>query len=543
MTATARGARHGTGGRGLWLLAVLALAFLAVAGQLVRLAIKGQGAARFVMAEPVTRGTSRPDITDRHGRLLATDVEVHSLYADPLLVLDPDEASERLAEVLPELDQGELRRMLADRGRRFVWIRRGLAPGTAQRIHDLGLPGLLFRRELKRAYPGGRLAGHVLGGVNVDNRGLAGIERHIDEVIGLESVLEARALPRRPVRLSLDLGVQHAVEAELAEAMTRYRARAASGLLVDAHSGEVVASASLPGADPGRPVELRDPERIDRTATGTYELGSIFKAVTVAMALEQGIATADKVYDVRAPLRLGPHLVRDLHPLGRPLSVREIFVHSSNVGAGMIALEAGAERQRAFLARLGLTQALRTEVGPITPPQLPTRWGPAETATIAYGHGIAVAPLQFVAAAAQLFNGGLRVLPTFLAAEPGTHLARTPVLSPGTSRALNELMRRNVALPTGTGRKAEVAGLEVGGKTGTAELADRGGYRESAVVASFLAAFPASGPRYVMLVSLFEPHGTSETGGRITAGLNAVPVAGRILARIAPLLDVTPATR
>jgi cell division protein FtsI (penicillin-binding protein 3) len=513
----------------------LALAFAAVAGQLVHLAIMGQGEIRIAIAEPIARTYARPDIVDRHGRLLATDVEAHSLYADPALILDPDEVAERLAAILPEVDATELRLSLADQGRRFVWVKRGLPPAIAQRVHDLGLPGLGFRKEPRRVYPGGRLAGHVLGHVNIDNRGIAGIERWIDETFGLEAVLVARAAERPPVRLSLDLGVQHGLTQELRDAASRHRAEGAAGLVMDIATGEIRGAASLPDADPARPAEALEEARLDRVAAGSYELGSIFKLATVALALETGSATLDKLYDVRAPLRAGPHVVRDPHPQARPLTVREIFVHSSNVGAGMLAIEAGGAAQRAFLGRLGLTEPIRTEAGAVAPPRLPRRWGRAETVTIAYGHGLAVAPIQFAAAAAALLNGGRRVAPTFRAMaspqQPGER-----VVAAATSAALAELMRRTVTHPAGTGRRAEVSGFEVGGKTGTAEMAAAGGYVQDSVIASFVAVLPASAPRHLVLVMLHRPQPTPETKGQITAGLNAAPTAGRIIARVAPLL-------
>lgn len=518
----------------------MVLAFLAVSVQLVRLAAIGPLEAHAALARPAADSHGRPDIIDRNGRLLATDVAAPTLYADPSLVLDVDEVVERLLKVLPDLETGELRRALADRNRRFIRVRRGLAPALAQRIHDLGLPGLAFRDEPKRVYPAGTLAGHVLGHVNVDNKGLTGIERYIDETIGVEAVYGFAPGRKAPVRLSLDLGAQYTLEAELKTAVARYQAEGAAGVIIDAATGEMMAAASLPEIDPARPAQSLDETRLDRLAAGTYELGSIFKAMTVAMALETGTANADKVYDVQATLHAGSYVIKDPHPAGRPLSVREIFIHSSNVGAGLMALEVGAEKQRGFLARLGLLDAIRTEAGPIAAPKLPGHWGQAETITIAYGHGLAVAPLQFAAAAAALVNGGIRITPTFIARPPAAEARQLPVLRPESSAALRELLRLNVTSLYGTGRQADVPGYEVGGKTGTAEMPGPGGYRKSAVISSFLAAFPMSAPRYIMLIMIFEPKPTAETKGLITAGLNAAPTAGRVIARVAPILGVLP---
>jgi cell division protein FtsI (penicillin-binding protein 3) len=514
-------------------------AFVAVAGQLAMLAGSGGSEIVLTLNEPIAKSFARPDIVDRGGRLLATDVEMPSLFADPSLVKSADEIVEQVSTVLPGLDEADLRRQLEDRSKRFVWIRRGLSPRTAQAVHDLGLPGLAFRDELRRAYPLERLAGHTLGQVNVDNRGVAGIERYIDEAVGVEAVHGATLSAGVPVRLSLDLGAQHSLEDELRLAMSRYQAKAAAGLVMDIETGELLASASLPGLDPSFPLEARDPDRVDRIQGGTYELGSIFKTFTIAMALENG-KTVDTMVDVTQPLTAGRFTITDTHPSGKPLSVADVFIHSSNVGAGMLALMAGQERQHEFFDKLGLLETQRTEAGPVAPPQVPQRVGRAEQITLSYGHGIAVAPLQVAVAAASLLNGGERVTPTFLRRADGAASGRPRVVGAATSKIMCELFRRNVTDAHGTGKRADVPGYRVGGKTGTAELPGRGGYSEKAVISSFLAAFPMDAPKYLVLVSLFEPKGTAETKGEILAGLNAAPTAGRVIARIAPMLGVVP---
>jgi cell division protein FtsI (penicillin-binding protein 3) len=520
-------------------LACVVVCFAAIAAQLLRLGLVGSPGTRTTAGEPAPHGWARPDIVDRNGRLMATDLAAHSLYADPQRVQDVDEAIEKLTAELPSLKASELRKLLADRGRRFVWVARALSPRQAQRIHDMGLPGLGFRTELRRLYPLGTLAGHVLGAVNLDNRGLAGIERMLDDKGLIEPARDAQRSAKPPVRLSLDIGAQHAVAEELKRALTQYGAGAAAALVLDARTGEIVVAVSLPELDPADPAALLDAAKLDRLIAGTFELGSIYKILTIALALEYGIADLDTIYDVRKPLGAGGHIIKDPYPQGRPLTAREIFLYSSNVGSGMLALQAGAGRQRAFLERLGLLEPMRTEAGPVAPPQLPKTWARTQTITIAYGHGLAVAPLQFAAAAAAVVNGGEKVVPTFLA-RGDAPANRERVVSEATSTSLRELMRLGVTHAAGTGRRAEAEGYGVGGKTGTAEMPGRGGYQEKAVVASFLGAFPMEAPRYLTFVLLFEPQGTSETGGRITAGVNAAPVTARIVERIAPILGVRP---
>ena len=513
--------------------------FATIAGQLVRLALKSGPEIKVNIVEPLARSWSRPDIVDRHGRLLATDVGMYSFYADPAMIPDVDETIEKLAAALPGLDTAELRKALRDHTRRFAWVSRGVTPRVAQKVHALGLPGIGYRVELKRVYPLGPLTGHLLGTVNTDNKGIAGVERLLDEEGRVESVQGPERSASSALRLSLDVGVQHALADELKQACLRYSAAAAAGLALDVDTGEIVGAVSLPEADPSLPAEWLDPARADKLTGGTFELGSIFKALTVAMALEAGTADLDKLYDVRQPLVSGTYVTKDLHPQGRPLTVREIFLHSSNVGAGMLALEAGVHSQRAFLERLGLMRQTRLETGPVAAPQLPKHWGRIETITVAYGHGLAVAPVQFAAALATLVNGGLEVTPTLLA-RAAKRETSARLISADTSARMREIMRLNVTNVQGTGRHAEAEGYRVGGKTGTAEMPGRGGYREKAVISSFAGAFPMDAPRYAILVSLFEPQ-TGEAGGdRITAGLNAAPTTARVVERIAPLLGILP---
>lgn len=533
-----QGAGSSAGLRTRLVMLGMAALFASVAGQLARLAATAGPEMVVTLNEPIARTYVRPDILDRGGRLLATDIEMPSLYADPSLVQGIDDVAEQLGTVLPDLNQADLRRQLSDRNKRFIWLRRGVSPKLAQHIHDLGLPGLEFRTELRRAYPLERLAGHVLGSVNIDNKGASGVERAIDETIGVETTIGAPANAGLPVKLTLDLGVQHALEDELEAAMTRYESKGAAGLVMDVRTGEMLASVSLPGVDPARASEVLDRGRIDKIQGGAYELGSVFKILTVAMALDGGRAKVDTVLDVTKPLTAGPFTIKDLHAVGRPLTVSEVFIHSSNVGSGMLALAEGPERQKAFLEKLGLLREMRTEAGPVSAPQLPPRFGRAEQITIAYGHGLAVAPIQFAAATAAIINGGTTVMPTYFKREASGAAQR--VVSEETSRSLCVLLRRNVAEREGTGRRADVAGYRVGGKTGTAEMPGRGGYQEKAVVASFLAAFPMDAPQYLVMVLIFEPKGTNDAGGEVLAGRNAAPTAGRVIGRIAPLLGVKP---
>lgn len=535
-----KGAGPSAGLRTRLVMLGMALLFMSVAGQLARLAATTGPEMVVTLNEPMARTYVRPDILDRGGRLLATDIEMPSLYADPSLVQGVDDVAERLGTVIHDLDQNELRKQLSDRHRRFIWLRRGISPRLAQDIHDLGLPGLEFRTELRRAYPLVRLAGHLLGSVNIDNKGASGIERTIDDTIGVETTLGAPRKGGLPVRLTIDLGVQHALQEELEAAMGRYDAKGIAGLVMDVETGEMMASVSLPGVDPARAAEVLDPSRIDKLQGGTYELGSVLKILTVAMALDGGKVKADTVLDVTKPLTAGKFTIKDPHSAGRPLTVSEVFIKSSNVGSGMLALGEGPERQKAFLEKVGLTREMRTEAGPVAPPQLPRQFGRIEQITVGYGHGIALAPIQFAAAAASVINGGKPVKPTYFKRAETAQISTERVVSQETSDTLRVLFRRNVAERGGTGTRADVPGYRVGGKTGTAEMPGKGGYQKKAVVSYFLGAFPMDAPRYLTMVLIFEPQGTEEADGEVLAGRNAAPTTARVIARIAPLLGVKP---
>ena len=525
----------------LWLMhAVLSCVFVAIAGQTLRLAASSAPETRLSRAEPLHQTYIRPDIVDRRGALIATDVNAASLFADPAIVRDADDTAERLAALFPDLNAKEIRHQLADKSRRFIWIKRGLTPIEAQQAHDLGIPGLAFRREPRRVYPTRYLTSHIAGQVDVDNRGISGIERHIDTIGAAEIAAAPTPSQNAPVRLSIDLGIQNAIADTLNSAMDTYKAHAAASVLMDVDSGELLAAVSLPDQDPARFKDAEEADRFDRVTGGVFELGSIAKIVTLGLALDELGATSTRFYDTREPLRIGRHTIAEQYPPNRPLTLADILIRSSNVGAGMIAMEAGVARQRAFLDRLGLLDTMRTEAGRVAPPLLPSNWGTLEGVTISYGHGLAVAPLQFAAVAASLVNGGIKVRPTFLMQDtvpPG----EARVVSPAASAAIRDALRRVVVDTHGTGRRADIAGYEIGGKTGTAEQPGRGGYKSKTVISSFLAVMPASAPRYVLLVSLFEPQGVEETKGKITAGLNAAPTAARVVERIGPMLNLIPA--
>ncbi len=522
-------------------VAMLAFAcvYVAIAGRLVMLAQMEEAPSTAWISAQDSIAASRPDLVDRNGEILATDIKTASLYAEPRRILDIDEAVDGLTRVLPELDKDFVRRRLESRTG-FVWLKRELTPQQADEVHNLGLPGIGFLSENQRFYPGGPTAGHIVGAVNVDNQGLSGIEKYIDSewLADLQSLGFASDRTMEPVKLSVDLRVQHVVRDELAKAMDRFKAIAAVGIVLDAKTGEVVAMSSLPDYDPNDRAQALEKDRLNRATGGVFEMGSVFKTFTTAMALDSGKVSINDSFDATRPIRAGGRTISDFHGKNRILSVPEVFIYSSNVGTAKMMLATGIDRQQEFMTRLHLTERLPTELPENAAPLLPPKWNELAAMTISFGHGISVTPMQTAVAAAALVNGGTLLPPTFLprSAEKAQALGKR-VLSEETSRMMRYLFRLNVL--SGSGRKADVPGYTIGGKTGTAEKIENGRYVSDKRRNSFLSAFPMDDPRYVVLVVLDEPKREREGTGT-TAGWNAAPTVGAIVRRSAPMLGVMP---
>jgi cell division protein FtsI (penicillin-binding protein 3) len=524
---------------GLVIIAFAAI-YAVIAVRLVMFATVTDGRGGHRTASQDAIATARPDIIDRNGEILATDVKAPSLFGEPRRIIDKDEAVELLTATLPDLETAEVRQRLATR-KGFVWLKREITPRQQKEIHNLGIPGIGFLRENKRVYPSGAEVAHLIGLVNIDNQGIAGMEKWLDTngLADLHRAGFATDRLQKPVELSVDLRVEHALRDELVKAKEHFHAKAASGLVSNVRTGEIVAMISLPDFDPNNPKEAHDPDRINRLTTGVYEMGSTFKAFTLAMALDSGKYDLNSLWDARAPLHYGRFAIHDDEPKGRFLNMKEVFTFSSNIGAARIALAQGVEAHKAFLRKMGQMDRLRTELPESAAPILPRKWGELNTITIAFGHGIAVAPLQAVMGIDALVNGGWLIPPTFLKrTEKEAMAVAKRVIKPETSEKMRYLLRLNAEI--GTARKANVKGYYVGGKTGTAEKVINGRYAKKRVLTAFTAIFPADAPKYQLLVMLDEPQALKETFGFITSGWNAVPTGGKVIARIAPLLGVEP---
>ena len=507
---------------------VFAVACLVLAVRLVEVSVLQGGAPRDVGAASAA-AVARADIVDRNGVLLATSLRTASLYANPRQLIDPVAAAAGISGVLPDLGRGELLGKLSS-DRSFVWLKRNLTPKQQYAINRLGFPGIGFVSEPRRVYPQGALTAHAVGFAGVDNRGLAGIEKSFDTAL--------TAAGAAPLRLSLDVRVQNVLREELGAAVAKFKALGATGVVLDARTGEVLALVSLPDFDPNHPAAASAEARFNRASLGVYEMGSTFKTFTMAMALDSGTVDLGDGYDATEPLRIARFTIRDDHPQRRWLSLPEIFIYSSNIGAAKMARDLGGARQKAFLDRLGLLRRAGLEIPEIGRPMWPEPWREINTMTIAFGHGIAVSPVQLASGVAAIVNGGLMTPATLLRGEVGQTMAGRRAMAPETSAIMRRLLRAVVT--RGTGRKADVPGYAVGGKTGTARKIGEAGYRRGALLSSFIGAFPIDSPQYVALAILDEPQGNDSTMGFASGGWTAAPAIGRVIARIAPLLGVAP---
>ncbi|GBU19220.1 MULTISPECIES: penicillin-binding protein 2 [unclassified Methylobacterium] len=552
---TARQGRLGQTVRAMFRLAIersharvglVGLAFAGVFGtisvKLLAMAAFGEPPSQEHRVAAASTTAIRPDIIDRNGEVLATDIRTVSVFAEPRNIYDKDEAVELLTAVLPQLNAGELRAKLSTK-KGFVWVKRELTPKQQAEVHRLGIPGVGFLPDHKRVYPNGTAAAHILGVTNLDNVGIAGIEKYID-LQGNRALNEfglvAKQTDLKPVQLSVDLRAQFAVRDELAWGIEHFKAKAGASMILDVNTGEVIALVSMPDFDPNNPVDALTDDRINRMNVGVYEMGSTFKAMTLAMALDSGKYTVNSTFDTRGGvLNWGRQKIHEYHGTNRVITMPEVFTHSSNIGSAKMALGIGVPGHKAFLKKMGLLDRLRTELPESAAPIIPPRWTEINTITIAFGHGLAVAPLQAAAAVGAIANGGDLITPTFLkTTEPEARAKATRVLSPQTSEAMRFIMRLNAV--EGSAKKAAAPFYYVGGKTGTAEKVIGGRYVKNRLFTTFMAAAPMDKPKYLFVTIMDEPQGLPESGGYATAAWNSGVVTGRIIERVAPILGLPP---
>lgn len=474
---------------------------------------------------------ARADIVDRNGTILARSLPTVMLMADTRKIIDAHEAAHQIATVLPEIEPEKLVKEI-EQSKRYLTIRRHLTPRQYYAINKLGIAGLEFMPDESRIYPAGSVTAHILGYTDIDNNGLAGLEK------GENTRLQKS---QEPVTTSIDIRLQTILHRELSNAMNEYHALGAAGVIMDVNTGEILSLVSLPDFDPQSAGEADDNAKFNRATLGVYEMGSTFKTFNTALAFDSGAIKPSERFDTTQEIEVAGKRIRDFHPVKRWLNVAEIFMESSNIGSARMAEKIGTMRQRAFLTSLGLTQRTALEIPEVGAPLVPSpaNWKDATTMTISFGHGIAVNAVQLCAAVASVVNDGFLVKPTLLKSDEKLPLdQRERVVSSRTSAQVRALMR--LVVKNGTAKRAEVPGYLVGGKTGTADKISGRRYSENARMSSFVGIFPTNAPRYVVFTLLDDPKGNAKTYGFATGGWTAAPVTGRVISQIGPLLNLPP---
>ncbi len=470
----------------------------------------------------------RADIIDRKGTILATSLPTVDLYVDARDIPHPQQMAKDILKILPNLDKEDLLKKLKSKSS-FRFIKRNLTPKEQYAINKLGYPQLNFIDGEQRIYPQSHLFSHILGFTNIDGKGISGLEMTYQKRLTSE---------KKPLQLTLDTGVQNIVRYELNKAIEKFSATAGAAIVMNAQNGEIIALTSLPDFDPNRPSTRTDSNIFNRATLGLYEVGSVMKPFTVAMGLETGVIKPDDRVDATKPLRFGRFTVTDFQGKNRFLNIPEVLIYSSNIGSAKIGMAVGVEQQKAFLERFGLLSLVPCELPERGRPIQPEIWREVNGATISYGYGIAVSPLHMATAVSALVNGGIYYAPTFIK-RPSKDTPGTQIISPKTSQILRHMMRAVVDI--GSGKKANIKGYLVGGKTGSAEMQDlHGKYIKGTLRTSFVGTFPIDNPQYVLYVMLENPKKRKEDWYFNTAGWNAAPTGGAIIEAIAPLLGITP---
>jgi len=518
------------------LMCAFLLAYVAIIGRMTHLALSSTIHEREddmpqQNADLGVSNTKRADIVDREGKLLATSLKTSSLYADPKNIMDAADAARKLVSLFPDFNYDDIYKKLSSK-RRFIWLKRNLTPKQLYAANALGIPGVDFIDETRRVYPYGSLTSHVVGYADVDGNGLAGLERAMDEPLRNSDT---------PLQTTIDVRLQHILQREIQKSIVDFDAIGGAGMIMDAKSGEIYAMVSQPDFNPHNPGDITDAQRFNRITLGAYEMGSTFKTFTMAASQEYMNMPLMTRFDASHPIYRYGFFIHDHDDKeARWLTIPEIFMYSSNIGTAQIAEKVGTDNMRKMYQELGFFQKPVIEIKEVASPILPRPWGSLSTLTASYGHGIAVTPLQLASGVAAIMNGGTKVHPTLIKRSEESYKDQPAerIVSPKTSATMRELYR--IVVSNGTGRKADIPGYEVGGKTGTAEKTLGHGYSKNAQIASFVSAFPIDDPKYIVLLMVDEPKGNKKSYGFATAGWVAAPYVGNVIKEMAPIVGVMP---
>lgn len=533
-----------------FIVAIFGFCFLMLSARLIEVSMVGGGELPFkkLVSDPmlmlqdeenrdgdiaVIKEPQRRQIVDRNGMVLATNMRSDSLVVNPSLIKEPKVVARKLVKVLTGVSYDALLDKLDKPNQKFAYLKRHLSPKEQEKVNYLGIPGLYFEQQTRRIYPFAGMISHVLGYVDIDNHGLTGIEKFYDQAL-LDPLK-----PNEPIALSLDMRMQSIVHEELKHAMQQTEALGAVGVMVDVRTGEVLAMSSLPSFDPHKVGAADENARFNRVTQGVYEMGSTFKTFTVAMALDKGLVGLNDTFDVSAPVVISGHPISDAHPSKIPLlSVSEIYAQSSNIGTVKIAMEVGAKNQREFLQRVGLMDKAEIELPERAAPLIPSEWREINMATISYGHGMSVTPLNLMQSVVSMVNGGMKARLTLVKEGNRDRPVKERLIKESTSHQIRTIMRQVVKY--GTAKSANIPGYRVAGKTGTAEKTVNGQYKAKSKLTSFVSLFPSDNPAYALYVMIDEPKYTIIKSPSATGGSVAAPVVGNMIARMAPLLGIAP---
>jgi len=476
-------------------------------------------------SDPLLR---RGRIYDRNGIIMASSLGASSLFADARLIDGAEETAKGLVKIFPDLTYEDVLHKLQSK-KPFMWIKRNITPKEQFQVLQLGQPGLEFEREDRRVYPQENLAAHFLGFTNIDNHGLAGIERSFDKVLS----------QGHDVDLTIDVRLQHVLRREIQKAISEFSAIGGAGIIMDVTNGHILAGTSLPDFKPHMVSDAKASDLFNRMTLGVYELGSVFKIFSTAALLEQFNLPMDTTFDAREPIKVGRFTINDFHAQKRELTIPEIFMHSSNIGTALMAQQVGTDGIRNLYRDLGLFDPMAFEIKEVGRPIVPDPWREVTTLTSSYGHGIATTPMQLVSAVSSIVNGGILVKPTLIKSKEEQRAQdHIRVVSESTSQKISQLMR--LVVSQGTGSKADIPGYLVGGKTGTAEKSGKNGYDKKRLISSFVGVFPMDKPRYAIYIMVDEPKANKKSYGYATAGWVAVPAVGRVVKSMASILGVAP---
>lgn len=470
----------------------------------------------------------RADIVDRNGVILASSLKAASLFVDQKHIVDPISTAKALAGIFPDMTYGDLLKKVQGE-KRFVWVRRNLTPNEQKKVLEVGDPGLGFRYDYRRVYPAGRMTSHIVGFTDTDGKGIVGLERSFNKLLGNGE---------EPLKLTIDVRLQHILKREMQKSMSEFTAIGAAGIVMDVNTGEVLAMVSLPDFDPHESnMDINDTKHFNRAALGVYELGSVFKIFTAAAVLEKDHISMAKIFDATRPLKRGRFTIKDFHPEKRPLTLPETFMVSSNIGTALMGEEVGTKGMQGLYRDLGFMEKADFEIDEVGKPIIPSPWREINTLTASYGHGIAVSPLQLTSGVSSIVNGGYLIKPTIIKKdEKDAKKSSVRIISQETSLKMRQLLR--LVVSDGTAKKADVPGYMVGGKTGTADKNFGGRYERDKRMSSFVGVFPVNDPKYAVFVMVDEPHGTKASYGYATAGWVAAPPVARIISSMGPILNM-----